>query len=85
MRGVIPPAWREIRVVFIPKPGPNLTITKSWRLLNLINCVGKLEEKVVADRIQDFGGELFHHLQFGSVWEQTSSTGRWLGRESACR
>ena len=29
--------------------------------------MGKLGEKVVADRIQDFGGELFHHLQFGSV------------------
>ena len=22
---------------------------------------------MVADRIQDFGGELFHHLKFGSV------------------
>ena len=49
--GVIPPAWREMRVVFIPKPGRDLTLTKSWRPLNLINCVGKLEEKVVADQI----------------------------------
>ena len=66
-RGVIPPAWREMRVVFIPKPGRDLTLAKNWRPLNLINCVGKLGEKVVADRIQDFGGDLFHHLQFGSV------------------
>ena len=29
--------------------------------------MGKLGEKVVADRIQDFGGDLFHHLQFGSI------------------
>ena len=65
--GVIPVAWRKMRVVFIPKPGRDLTLTKSWRPLNLINCVGKLGEKVVADRIQDFGGDLFHRLQFGSV------------------
>ena len=63
MSGIIPPAWREMRVVFIPKPGRDLTLTRSWRPLNLINCMGKLGEKVVADRIQDFGGELFHHLQ----------------------
>ena len=67
VRGIILPAWREMRVVFIPKPGRDLTLTKSWRPLNLITCVGKLGEKVVADRIQDFGGDLFHHLQFGSV------------------
>ena len=60
--GVITPLWREMKVVFIPKPGRDLTLTKSWRPLNLINCVGKLGEKVVADRIQDFGGDLFHHL-----------------------
>ena len=51
VHGVIPSAWREMRVVLIPKPGRDLTLTKSWRPLNLINCVGKLGEKVVADRI----------------------------------
>ena len=66
-RGVIPEAWRQMRVVFIPKPGRDLTVAKNWRPLNLINCVGKLGEKVVADRIQDYGDELFHRLQFGSV------------------
>ena len=49
--GVVPPEWREMRVVFIPMPGRDLTLTKSWRPLNHINCVGKLGEKVVADRI----------------------------------
>ena len=29
VRGVIPPAWREMRVVFIPKPGRDLTLTRS--------------------------------------------------------
>ena len=66
-QGVIPPGLREMSVVFIPTPGRDLTLDKNWRPLNLINCVGKLGEKVVADRIQDFGTELFYHLQFGSV------------------
>ena len=50
-RETIPDAWRQRRVVFIPKPGRDLTLAKNWRPLNLINCVGKLGEKVVADRI----------------------------------
>ena len=33
----------------------------------MINCVGKLAEKVVADRIQESGDILFHHGQYGSV------------------
>ena len=48
----IPDRWREMRVVLIPKTGRDLTQTKNWRPLNLINCIGKLGEKVVADRIQ---------------------------------
>ena len=67
VRGVIPPAWREMRVVFIMKPGHDLILTKSWWPLNLINYVGKLGENVVVDRIQDYGKDLFHHLQFGLV------------------
>ena len=66
--GVIPPAWREMRVVFIPKSGHALTLTKSCWPLNLINCMWKLGEKVVTHRIQDYGRDLFHQLQFGSVW-----------------
>ena len=50
--GYIPDRLREMWVVLIPKPGRDLTQTKNWRLLNLINCIGKLGEKVVADRIQ---------------------------------
>ena len=56
-----------MRVVFIPKPGRDLTLAKNWRPLNLINCVWKLGEKVVADRIQDYGDQLFHRLQYGLV------------------
>ena len=65
--GYIPSRWRDMRVVLIPKPGRNLTQTKNWRPLNLINCIGKLGEKVVADRIQKEGSSILHHQQYGSV------------------
>ena len=65
--GYILDRWRDMRVVLIPKPGRDLTQTKNWRALNLINCIGKLGEKVVADRIQEEGGSILHHQQYGSV------------------
>ena len=65
--GYIPDRWRDMRVVLIPKPGRDLTQTKNWRPLNLINCIGKLGEKVVADRIQEEGSSILHHQQYGSV------------------
>jgi len=49
----------------IPKPGKYHSKTKGWRPINLINYIGKLGEKVVADRLQESG--LVHRHQFGSV------------------
>ena len=65
--GYIPDRWRDMQVVLIPKPGRDLIQTRNWRPLNLINCIGKLGEKVVADRIQEEGSSILHHQQYGSV------------------
>ena len=65
LEGTIPDKWKAMRVVLIPKLGRDLTVTKSWRPINLINCIGKLGEKVVADHLQD--ADLLHHHQFGAV------------------
>ena len=65
--GYIPDRWRDMRVVLIPKPGRDLMQTKNWRPLNLISCIGKLGEKVVADRIQEEGRSILPHQQYGSV------------------
>ena len=50
--GSVPEEWHQSKVVFIPKPSNDHTQLKSWRL---INCIGKLEEKVVADELQEAG------------------------------
>ena len=42
-------------MVFIPKPNKDHKLAKGWRPINLINCIGKLAEKIVADELQDAG------------------------------
>ena len=41
-RGLIPVEWKELKVVMIPKTRRDLTLTKNWRPINLINCVVKI-------------------------------------------
>ena len=65
-----PKEWQNSRVVMISKPGKDHEKTKRWRLFNLINCMRKLEEKVVADELQ--GCSHFHKHQFGSVKERSA-------------
>ena len=38
-------------------------MTKNWRPINLINCVGKIGEQVVADCLQEI--PCFHEGQYG--------------------
>ena len=65
MEGKIPKEWQNSKVVFIPKPNRDLALLKAWRPITLINCIGKLGEKVVADELQQAG--LPHRHQFGGV------------------
>ena len=51
-----------MKMVMIPKPGKDLTLTKNWRPINLINCVGKIGEKVVAGCLQEI--TCFHDGQY---------------------
>ena len=52
--GYIPVAWREVRVVFIPKPGrSNYTEAKAYRPISLSSFVLKTLEKIVDKYIRD--------------------------------
>ena len=64
-RGHIPTDFQRSKVVMIPKPGKDHKHVKGWRPINLINCVGKLGEKVVADKLQESGS--LHWEQYGGV------------------
>ena len=48
--------------MFIPKPGKDHTPLKAWRPITLINCIGKLGEKVVAEESQQANLLLRHQL-----------------------
>ena len=63
--GTIPREWQDSKLVFIPKPGKDHTQLKAWRVITLINCIGKLEDKVEAEELQ--AGNHLHRLQFVSV------------------
>jgi hypothetical protein len=46
--------WKEAKVVVIPKPSrPDYSAPKAYRPIALLECLGKLLEKVVARRIMD--------------------------------
>lgn len=65
--GHIHDQWRDMRVVLILQLDKDLTLTSNWRLLNLIHCIGKLEEKVVVDQVQEHGEAILHFQQYVSV------------------
>ena len=55
--------WRDMVMVMIPKPGKDHSKVKGWRPIVLLNVVGKLADKVIA---QELGKrrELFHERAF---------------------
>ena len=55
IKEIILKEWQKSKVVMIPKPRKDHEKTKEWRPINLINCIGKLVEKVVADMLQGCG------------------------------
>ena len=66
--GVHPARWKLAKGVIIPKPGKDdYSIAKAYRCISLLNCLGKIVEKVVADLIsrhcEATGG--FHPGQYG--------------------
>ena len=63
--GTVPREWQDSKVVFIPKLGKDHTQLKAWRPITLINCIGTLREKVVAEELQQ--ANLLNRHQFGSV------------------
>jgi hypothetical protein len=67
--GAHPNTWKVAKGVTIPKPGKDdYTRAKSYRVISLLNCLGKVVEKVVATMISDHCERegTFHPGQYGS-------------------
>jgi len=55
--------WRQMEMVMIPKLGKDHRKVKGWRPIVLLNTVGKLADKLVAEDLGRIGG-LFHERAF---------------------
>ena len=89
--GVHPQCWKIARGVTIPKPGKdNYGLAKSYRVISLLNCLGKMVEKVaamlVSTHCENTGG--FHPVstdaeyaaRLWTQWEWLSHRPRRRGR-----
>ena len=48
--GYFPNAWKQAKVVMLPKPGNDLTKPTSYRPISLLLAMGKIFERIVASR-----------------------------------
>jgi len=63
-----PGAWKEAKGVVIPKPNkPDYGVANAYRVITLLNCLGKVVQKVAANAIAEEceRGKLLHDGQFG--------------------
>ncbi|RJE17249.1 reverse transcriptase, partial [Aspergillus sclerotialis] len=52
--GVHPKAWKTAKGILIPKPKRVRTQVKAWRVISLLNCLGKVVEKLAAELIANW-------------------------------
>jgi ribonuclease HI len=73
--GIHPSIFKQSRTVVIPKLGkPDYSKAKAYRPIVLLNCLGKLLEKVIARRMQ-FDAQkagVMHPCQFGGAFQHST-------------
>ena len=47
-------AWKQAKVVMLPKPGKDLTKPTSYRPISLLPAIGKIFERIIASRLSTF-------------------------------
>ena len=50
-KGVVPAIWKEAATIPVPKKGKDKKNPRSYRLISLLSCVGKMLEKMVNRRL----------------------------------
>ena len=65
--GYFPDNWKKASVSMLPKPGKDSTIVKNYRPISLISCVGKVFERIIANRLSSYmeRKKLFSPFQSG--------------------
>lgn len=53
--GIHPQAWKTAKGILLRKPNkPNYTLVKAYRVISLLNCLGKVVEKIAAEAISNY-------------------------------
>jgi ribonuclease HI len=66
--GYHPLCWKQATGIILKKPGkPDYTQPKAYRVISLLNCLGKTSERILANRLSSLAEttELLHHSQIG--------------------
>ncbi|GJE97290.1 hypothetical protein PsYK624_135060 [Phanerochaete sordida] len=74
--GTFPQPFKESRTVVIPKPNkPDYTAPKAYRPIVLLNCIGKLMEKILARQMQAMAqaAGIMHPGQFGGTMQHSTT------------
>jgi ribonuclease HI len=67
--GYYPIVWKRAKGILLRKPDkPDYAIPKAYRVISLLECLGKVVEKVVAGKVASFceSHHILHEGQFGS-------------------
>ena len=75
----IPQAWRTAVIIPIHKEGKDPELTGSYRPISLTDCLGKILEKMIADRLSAYmeEKELFNECQAGFRQERCTGDQVW--------
>ncbi|ODM14906.1 hypothetical protein SI65_09658 [Aspergillus cristatus] len=67
--GFHPPSWKVAKGILLRKPNKtNYSLVKAYRVISLLNCLGKVVEKMVATQIAEFceQKQTLHNGQMGA-------------------
>jgi hypothetical protein len=80
--GHFPSSWKRARVICIPKPGKQATKAENFRPISLLDCLGKLLERILLSHLESITRDLNilpeHQFGFRSEHSTTHQVARLL-------
>ena len=72
--GIHPQSWKTARGILLKKADKPASLAKSYRVISLLNSMGKVVERVAADAIASYceAAEVLHESQMGSCRRQSA-------------